>query len=186
MFSYQILTASLLSNVFWYILIYFWKVLNRQMIFFIVVQSLSHVQLFATPRTTACQTARGISQARILEWVVISFSRGCSQPRDWTHISCIGRRILYNWATREAPRFVVTRFQSIQSGWHSCSTVSFSIAEPAVFPFPCRNLSSACLLFPSIWPGGLRSKSHILLIFLCFTKCLSERVSTFFEWKNLR
>ena len=31
----------------------------------------------------------GISQARILEWVVISFSRGSSQPRDWAHISCV-------------------------------------------------------------------------------------------------
>ena len=30
-----------------------------------------------------------ISQARILEWVAISFSRGSSQPRDQTHISCI-------------------------------------------------------------------------------------------------
>ena len=28
----------------------------------------------------------GISQARILEWVAISFSRGSSQPRDWTHV----------------------------------------------------------------------------------------------------
>ena len=30
-----------------------------------------------------------ISQARILEWVAISFSRGFYQPRDWTHVSCI-------------------------------------------------------------------------------------------------
>ena len=35
----------------------------------------------------------GIFQARVLEWVVISFSRGSSQPRNWTQI----------WATREAP-----------------------------------------------------------------------------------
>ena len=31
---------------------------------------------------------RGISEARILEWVAISFSRGSSRHRDWTHISC--------------------------------------------------------------------------------------------------
>ena len=31
----------------------------------------------------------GIFQARILEWVVISFSRGSSRPRDRTHVSCI-------------------------------------------------------------------------------------------------
>ena len=32
----------------------------------------------------------------------ISFSRGSSWPRDQTHVSCIGRQILYHWATREA------------------------------------------------------------------------------------
>ena len=34
-------------------------------------------------------SVHGICQARILEWVDISFSRGSSQPRDRTHISCI-------------------------------------------------------------------------------------------------
>ena len=53
----------------------------------------------------------GIFQARILEWVGISFSRGSPQPRDQTHISClvcIGRQILYHWAaweTRPSPLF---------------------------------------------------------------------------------
>ena len=40
-----------------------------------------------------------ISQSRILEWITISFSRGPSQPRDQTHVSCTGRWILYWWAT---------------------------------------------------------------------------------------
>ena len=40
----------------------------------------------------------GISQARILEWVAISFSRGSSRPRDWTPVSYIGRQILYQEA----------------------------------------------------------------------------------------
>ena len=31
----------------------------------------------------------GILQARILEWVAMPSSRGSSQPRDWTHISCL-------------------------------------------------------------------------------------------------
>ena len=48
-------------------------------------------------------SVHGIFQARILEWVAISFSRRSSQPRDWTHIFCIGKWILYNWATREFP-----------------------------------------------------------------------------------
>ena len=42
---------------------------------------------------------RGIFQARILEWVVISFSRGPSQPRDWTRISRISGRCFTVWAT---------------------------------------------------------------------------------------
>ena len=36
------------------------------------------------------------------EWAAIYFSRGSSQPRDQTHISCIGRWILYHWAAWEA------------------------------------------------------------------------------------
>ena len=45
-------------------------------------------------------TVHGILQARLPEWVVISSSRASSQPRDQTHISCIGRWILfYHWAT---------------------------------------------------------------------------------------
>ena len=46
-----------------------------------------------------------ISQARILEWVAISFSRRSSWHRNWTFtfcISCIGRWILYNCVTWEA------------------------------------------------------------------------------------
>ena len=45
-----------------------------------------------------------IFQARILGWLVISFSKGSSRSRDWTHISCvscIGRQILYHCATWE-------------------------------------------------------------------------------------
>ena len=53
-------------------------------------------------------------QARILEWLVISFSMGSSWLRDWTHISCIGRWILYPWATREA-QCVVYRLSKIVS-----------------------------------------------------------------------
>ena len=43
----------------------------------------------------------GIFQARILEWVAISFSRGSSWPRDPTQVSCIVGRSFTIWATRE-------------------------------------------------------------------------------------
>ena len=48
-----------------------------------------------------------ILQAKILEWVAISSSRGSSPPGDWTHVSCISctaRWILYHWAPLGSPR----------------------------------------------------------------------------------
>ena len=60
----------------------------------------SPVRLFATPWTVAHQAplSMGILQARILEWVAMSSSRGSSQPRDRTRdscVSCINKRVLY-------------------------------------------------------------------------------------------
>ena len=48
-----------------------------------------------------CSSVLGILQARILEWVAISFSRGSSQPRDGTQVSNTAGRLFTNWATRE-------------------------------------------------------------------------------------
>ena len=44
-------------------------------------------------------SVRGISQPRILEWVAVSYARGSSWPGDRIWVSCIGRQILYHWAT---------------------------------------------------------------------------------------
>ena len=63
----------------------------------------------STSWTVACQKPvasflfPSILLAKTLEWVAISFSRGPSQPRDWTHISWTGRWILYHWTTVENP-----------------------------------------------------------------------------------
>ena len=68
------------------------------------------VVLVAQSCPTLCNTvdcsppgssAHGILQARILEWVAISSSRGSSQPRGWTWVSCIAGRFFTVWATRE-------------------------------------------------------------------------------------
>ena len=48
-------------------------------------------------------SVHGILQARILEWVAIPFSRGTSQPRDWTQVSCIGGRSFTILAIMETP-----------------------------------------------------------------------------------
>ena len=46
-------------------------------------------------------TVHGILQARILEWIAFLFSRGSSQPKDRTHVSCIAGRF---FTIREALR----------------------------------------------------------------------------------
>ena len=63
--------------------------------------SLSHVQFFATPWSVAPpgSSVHGILQARILEWVAITFSRGSSQPRDKTQVSCLAGSFFTIWAT---------------------------------------------------------------------------------------
>ena len=48
----------------------------------------------------------GIFQARVLEWVAISFSRRSSLPRDWTWVSCIVSRCFTIWATREVTKWI--------------------------------------------------------------------------------
>ena len=61
-------------------------------------------------------SVHGISQAKTLEWVAISFSGASSWPRDQTCISCIGRQTLYRWATREGPLLLknITKFNMSQ------------------------------------------------------------------------
>ena len=64
-------------------------------------------QLCLTPCNTMDRilpgsSIHGILQARILEWVAISFSKGSFQPRDRTWVSCIAGRCFTAWATREA------------------------------------------------------------------------------------
>ena len=62
-------------------------------------QSLSCVQLFCDPMDCSLpgSSVYGIPQAKILEWVAISSSRGSSQPRDQIHVSCI------TWTGRWVP-----------------------------------------------------------------------------------
>ena len=66
--------------------------------------------ILATPWTVACQgpPSMGILQARILEWVASSFSRGSSWPRNWTRVSSTEGRFFTNWVTREAPDSIKT------------------------------------------------------------------------------
>ena len=49
-------------------------------------------------------SVHGIFQARILEWAAISFSKGSSQPRDQTQVSCIVGRCFYHLSHQGSPR----------------------------------------------------------------------------------
>ena len=88
-----------------------------------------------------------ISQARILEWVAISSSRGSSQPRDQTHVSCvssIGRRVLYH--QRHLQALLVQKFRNHPK------------LQPHLLWKPLH--LPRCLFvwrIPSIWPPGVLS-----------------------------
>ena len=80
----------------------------------------------SSPRTSV----HGILQARILEWVAISFSSGSSQPRDWTCVSCFVRQILYHWTTREAlNKCVVTTYYFSEMQWKLASPLCIRVQQ---------------------------------------------------------
>ena len=51
--------------------------------------ALSYLTLCPMDCSPSGSSVHGIFQARVLEWVAISFSRGSSQPRDWTWVSAL-------------------------------------------------------------------------------------------------
>ena len=64
---------------------------------------------------------------RIQEWVAYPFSRGSSQPRNWTGVSCIAGEIFTNWAIREALSWMAVIYlcahmtSSLCTGWGRAS-----------------------------------------------------------------
>ena len=92
-------------------------ILSNKYFFFIFVC------LVAQPCLTLCDptdwsppgsSVHGILQARTLEWVAISFSRGSSRPRDWTQVSCITGRLFAFWATWEAQFYLWVCFWQLK------------------------------------------------------------------------
>ena len=78
-------------------------------------------------------SVHGILQERIVEWVAVSFSRGSSQPRDWTQVSYTTGRFFTIWATREAQDFLKTSINSFQPAGlpHGFQTFQFpQFCEP--------------------------------------------------------
>ena len=136
----------------------------------VVVYSFSHVWPFVTPWTIAPpgSSVHGISQAIILDWVVISFPRGSPWPRDGTRVSCTARRILYHCATGKHTliyssvqllsrvRLFVTPWitecqtsLSITISWSSLKLMSIESVMPSSHLILCH----ALFLLPSIPPN---------------------------------
>ena len=75
-------------------------------------------------------SVHGISQARMLEWIAISFSRESFWLRDWTCVSCMGRQILYQLSYKGSPRileWVANPFfcgSSLPRNWTGFSCIS--------------------------------------------------------------
>ena len=82
--------------------------------------------LYSSPGSSV----HGILQARVLEWTAISSSSGYSQPRDRTHVSCIGRRILYHWAPKEAPQITLGTSKNLVSINRELHVSAWDIADP--------------------------------------------------------
>ena len=118
-------------------------------------------------------SVHGTSQARVLEWVAISYSRGSSGPRDRTCISCIGRQMftaeppVKNWKWSE---MLVPQLCLILCDLMDCSTPSSSfrgilqarILEWLPFPSPgdlpdpgieCGSPALQADSLPSAWDG---------------------------------
>ena len=118
-------------------------------------------------------SVHGTLQARIKEWVVISFSRVSSQPRDWTHISyvsCIGRWVLYHYCHLGSP--VPWILQPI-------STLNFTPA--ALFAYSSIHFSISSSFAPFLLLFSLESKGLPWWLNGKNSTCQSRR-HTFSPW----
>ena len=88
-------------------------------------------------------SVHGIFQARVLEWIAISFSRGSSQPRNWTPVPHIAGRCFTVWATREAHIWVALE-KHLRSWWRRQRLIGLGpgtclvLLSPTWFWYPPR------------------------------------------------
>ena len=112
-------------------------------------------------------SVNGIFQARILEQVAISSSRGFSRPKDGIHVSCvscIGRQILYLWAAWETPFFYIHSY--VIRVLASDSRCIFEVISK------CKETIHSTLRYCVTL---LYFHTVIHVIFCCFTVILGER-----------
>ena len=117
----------------------------------------------------------GFFQARVLEWVAISFSRGSSQPRDRTRVSHIVGRRFTVWATRKALKLAEPSSSEYKKGeaWvaaaaakllQSCLTLCGPIdcslpGSPVPGILQARTLEWVAISFSNAWNWNVKVKS---------------------------
>ena len=119
-------------------------------------------------------SVHGIVQARILEWVAVSYSRGSSQPRDKTHvscISCIGRWILHHWATRETQHVFPSSLKLLLLSWQCIEAQRGHWKE--FFKSTCS---------PSVQFSSIQSLSHVWLLATPWTTAHQASLSITNSW----
>ena len=92
---------SINTEIYTYIYIYIFLLLLLFRYFILCAHSVMSNSVTQWAVTSQAPLSMGFFQARILEWVAVSSSRGSSRSKDQTLISCIGRHILYHWAIWE-------------------------------------------------------------------------------------
>ena len=102
----------------------------------------------------------GILQARILNWVAITFSRGFSQPRDWTWVSHSMGKFFTIWATREAQEFRAEALKTIYSVSNLSSGLLDVYAERLPLSEPSLPPGYLVLSFANL-TGKLFCKDHL-------------------------
>ena len=111
-------------------------------------------------------SVHGILQARILEWVANSSSRGSSWPRDWTHISCTEGRFFTIWSTREWASIPILRnsscplkAQQIETGILPAVKTSWQVELRGTWHLSWKAGSPLCYCLVFGWPGGGKNSS---------------------------
>ena len=145
--------------------------------------------------TTPGSSVHSISQARILEWVAISFSRGSFQPKDRTNVSCLAGEFF----TTEPPGSSVQLLSHVQlfaTPWTAARQASLSITNPwsllklmsieSMMPSNHLILCRPLLLPPSIFPCiRVFSKESVLRIRWPKYWSFSFSISTSNEYSGL-
>ena len=111
-------------------------------------------------------STHGSFQARVLEWVVISFSRGFSRPRDQTQVSHIAGGCFTIWATGEAQHifmhhvfFICLSVDGHLGCFHVLATVNSVAVNMEV------HVSFRIMFFSDLCPG-MRLRDHMVVLFL--------------------